>query len=71
MKKIAFGAIRLYQIVFRTLFKTQNVCRYIPTCSDYAYEAIEKYGVMKGSIMGVRRIARCHPFAPSGFDPVK
>jgi putative membrane protein insertion efficiency factor len=45
-------------------------CRYYPTCSNYAIEAIDKYGAMKGGWLAVRRILRCHPFRPGGFDPV-
>ena len=71
MEKVALALIRLYQIVFRTLFRTQYVCRYSPTCSEYAYEAIEKYGIVKGSVLGVKRISKCHPFSQGGYDPVK
>ncbi|HHV97877.1 MAG TPA: membrane protein insertion efficiency factor YidD [Clostridiaceae bacterium] len=46
-------------------------CRFYPTCSQYALEAIEKYGAIKGSLMAVRRILKCHPFNPGGYDPVK
>jgi putative membrane protein insertion efficiency factor len=45
-------------------------CRYTPTCSNYAYEAVVKYGPLKGSWMAVKRISRCHPFHPGGYDPV-
>ena len=46
-------------------------CKYVPTCSQYALEAIEKYGVIKGGLMSIRRILRCNPFSKGGFDPVK
>lgn len=45
-------------------------CRFIPTCSQYAYEALEEYGVIKGGYLAVRRILRCHPFSKGGYDPV-
>jgi len=47
------------------------VCRYTPTCSEYTYQAIEKYGVLKGGLMGLKRIIRCNPFSKGGYDPVK
>jgi uncharacterized protein len=45
-------------------------CRYVPTCSEYAMEAVERYGVLRGSFMAMLRLLRCHPFAHGGYDPV-
>jgi putative membrane protein insertion efficiency factor len=60
--------IRGYQLWISPLLPAS--CRYYPTCSSYAIEAIEKHGALSGSWLAVRRIARCHPFRPGGFDPV-
>jgi putative membrane protein insertion efficiency factor len=68
MRTIALKLIRGYQIVISPLFPPS--CRYLPTCSNYGYEAIEKYGIIKGGWMAIRRILRCHPFRPGGYDPV-
>lgn len=68
MKKVFKKAIRGYQHYISPMFPPN--CRYEPTCSNYALEAIEKHGALKGSIMGVGRICRCHPFIKGGVDPV-
>lgn len=60
--------IRFYQWVISPLLG--NNCRFIPTCSCYTHEAIQVHGVLKGIYLGVRRILRCHPFHPGGYDPV-
>lgn len=62
------GAIRLYQRLISPLFPPS--CRFFPTCSAYAYEAISRFGPCKGSWIALRRIMRCHPFHEGGYDPV-
>ncbi|MBR2032886.1 MAG: membrane protein insertion efficiency factor YidD [Alistipes sp.] len=62
------GLIRFYQRCISPL--TPPVCRYTPTCSQYAIEAIRKYGIIKGGWLATKRIARCHPWGGSGYDPV-
>ena len=68
MKRIGIGLIKLYRIVFAWL---PSSCRLEPTCSRYTEQAIEKYGLARGSWMGAKRIARCHPWNPGGYDPVR
>lgn len=67
-KRFCLAEIRGYQRYISPLLP--DACIYIPTCSQYAVEAIEKYGVVKGCWLGVRRILRCHPFHAGGYDPV-
>jgi putative membrane protein insertion efficiency factor len=69
VKKFLIGAIRFYQ-VFLSPLKWRCHCRFIPTCSQYAIEAIEKYGPWKGSLLAAWRILRCNPFSEGGYDPV-
>ncbi len=69
MKKILIGLIKLYKKYISPL-KRSGSCIYIPTCSEYGIEAIEKYGAFKGSWLTVRRVLRCNPFAKGGYDPV-
>ncbi|MCZ7546133.1 MAG: membrane protein insertion efficiency factor YidD [Anaerolineae bacterium] len=68
MKKIALALIRFYQRFISPALPPS--CRFYPTCSHYSYEAIAKYGLFKGGWMGVKRVARCHPLNPGGYDPV-
>jgi putative membrane protein insertion efficiency factor len=66
--RLAVLMIRGYQVTLSPLLP--SACRYQPTCSAYAIEAVERYGVVRGVWMGARRILRCHPFARGGYDPV-
>jgi len=68
MKYLLLGMIKIYQMIPGPW---HNCCRHIPTCSNYAIEAIIKHGSLKGSIMSFKRILRCNPFGTSGYDPVK
>lgn len=68
MKFLALGMIRLYKRYLSPMLP--SACIYEPTCSMYTYQAIERYGVIRGSWMGMKRIARCHPFHAGGYDPV-
>ena len=69
MKKVLVFLIRIYQKHISPV-KGRSVCIYIPTCSQYAVEALEKYGAVKGTYLAVKRVLRCHPFAKGGIDPV-
>ncbi|MFA4836917.1 MAG: membrane protein insertion efficiency factor YidD [Dehalococcoidia bacterium] len=68
MKTIALGLISFYKKVISPV--TPPACRYVPTCSQYGYEAISKYGALKGGWLTAKRIARCNPFVKGGVDPV-
>ena len=68
MKTVALFLIRAYQLTLSPLLG--NRCRYFPTCSAYAREAIDKYGFLRGTSLGIRRLLKCHPFHAGGIDPV-
>ncbi len=69
MKKLLILLIRFYQLCISPFFAPR--CRFYPTCSAYAIEAIEKKGVVQGVWLTVKRLAKCHPFHPGGYDPVR
>ena len=69
MKRILLALIRFYRRQLSPLKKTPT-CRFIPTCSEYALLAMEKYGAWKGTRLAICRVLRCHPFHPGGYDPV-
>lgn len=70
VSKLIILIIRIYQ-KFISPLKGVSSCRFYPTCSQYAIDAILKYGIIKGSFMSIKRILKCHPFHPGGYDPVK
>jgi len=77
MKKIILKLILQYQKAalfrkkfFKTLFLSDAACRFKPTCSQYSYQAIAKYGILRGSFMGLKRIIKCHPWSKGGHDPL-
>ena len=68
MRYLALGLIRLYQLTISQALPSS--CRFTPSCSKYGYEAIAKYGILRGGWLTVKRISRCHPLNPGGYDPV-
>ena len=68
MRALAIALVRAYQMFLGPLLPA--VCRFHPSCSQYALEALERHGAWRGGWLTVRRLARCHPFHPGGFDPV-
>lgn len=68
LKWILLKSLRMYKRILSPLLP--SACRFTPTCSVYAYDAIDAYGPLKGLWLGLRRLMRCHPLHPGGFDPV-
>ena len=68
MRSIFIFFIRLYQRLLSPLFPA--ACRFTPTCSEYMAQAVSKYGIIQGVVLGLKRISKCHPFHKGGFDPV-
>ena len=69
MKRLTILLIKVYRTLLSPVLPQR--CRFVPTCSDYSIEAVSRYGALRGGIMSVRRILKCHPFHPGGYDPVK
>jgi hypothetical protein len=68
MKTLLLGLIRLYQLTLSSVMGRR--CRFLPTCSEYAAEAIARHGAGRGSWLALKRVCRCHPWGGHGFDPV-
>lgn len=68
MKRVLVFFLRTYQYAISPFLGRR--CRYYPSCSEYAVEAVQKYGAVKGGWLGVKRVCRCHPWHPGGYDPV-
>lgn len=78
MKRLVLSLIRAYQKswffrspILKSLFLSDAACRFQPTCSEYTYQAIERYGIIRGSLLGLKRITKCHPWSKGGFDPLR
>jgi putative membrane protein insertion efficiency factor len=67
---LALRSVRAYQLLVRPMLAGSGACRFVPSCSEYAAQAITKHGAVRGGWMALRRVLRCHPFGGRGFDPV-
>jgi putative membrane protein insertion efficiency factor len=67
-QRAALGLLRAYKLLISPMFA--GSCRFLPSCSDYTAEAISRFGVVRGTLLGARRLARCHPLGSHGLDPV-
>lgn len=68
-RKITLNSIKIYRCFISPL--KAPTCRFYPSCSDYAFQAIDKFGLGKGFLLSIRRLCRCHPYHPGGYDPVE
>jgi len=69
MRRVVLALLQFYKRIISPVLPP--MCRFEPTCSAYMMQAVEKYGVLRGIWLGLRRLARCHPFNPGGWDPVR
>ena len=69
MKALLIAIVKLYKYLISPILP--GSCRFVPSCSEYSIEALKKYGALRGTYLSVKRVARCHPLHPGGFDPVK
>ncbi|HEX3253178.1 MAG TPA: membrane protein insertion efficiency factor YidD [Pyrinomonadaceae bacterium] len=69
MKRVLISFLKVYKLAISPLLPPS--CRFTPTCSEYAVDAISRYGAARGTVLALRRLLRCHPFNPGGYDPVK
>lgn len=70
VKKLSLWLLDAFMLFLRPLLGPKGVCRFTPTCSQYARQAISKYGASKGLYLAAKRVFKCHPFHPGGYDPV-
>ncbi len=68
MKRLVLALVRVYRYAISHMLGRN--CRFVPSCSEYALEAVERHGTLKGSWLAARRVCRCHPFSAGGYDPV-
>ena len=68
--RLALAGVRAYQLLIRPMLAGTGACRFVPSCSEYATEAITRHGVVRGGLMALKRVMRCHPLGGRGFDPV-
>ena len=72
MKKVLIKIIEFYKKSISPWFEAHGVhCKYEPTCSEYTKQAVEKYGAIRGTLLGIKRILKCNPFSKGGYDPLK
>ena len=72
MKRIIIFAIKIYKKIISPINSSLGIkCKYYPTCSEYTLQAVNKYGALKGSFLGLKRILKCNPFSNGGYDPLK